>query len=207
MKSSKFKVQSSKFNSGFTLVELLVVVSIIVSVTTIVVGTITSVFRGTNKTNTINTVRENGNYAISQMTKMIKFAKSFDGASIDGNPPWNCQIMPPLPTPAPALVNYKSLRITSFDGGVTTFSCNDSVDIPAQTIASRSASSNETLIDTTTVALPTPIPTFCFFTCIKERITDSPQVGINFTLNSNSISGIVERQASIPFSISIKVRN
>ena len=192
-----------KKSQGFTLVELLVAVSIIVSVATIVVGTITSAFRGTNKTNTINKVRENGNYAISQMTKMIKFAKSFDGARVNALSIWTCDIVPLPPIP----VQYKEVQITSFDGGVTIFSCNDSADIPAETIASRSASSNESLLDTVSVALPTPIPTFCFFTCTKERITDSPQVGINFTLNSNSISGIVERQASIPFSISIKVRN
>lgn len=195
----------SIFNSkkGFTLVELLVSVTVTVVALTIIVGILTSTLRGSNKTDVIDKVRENGNYAISQISRAIKFAKSFDGASTSGSSPWTCQIMPPALTPTPTIEQYKSIRVTSFDGGVTTFSCNITGNTPPETIASNS----DSLIDTTFVALPTPIPTLCFFTCRRERITDSPAIGINFTLVSKSTSGLFETRASIPFTTSIKVRN
>ena len=206
MKSSKFKVQSSKLQNGFTLIELLVAIVITVSTLTITVGIVTSTLRGTNKTNTINKVRENGSYTISQISRMIAYPKSFDGASVDGNPPWSCQVMPPLPTPTPTIAHYKSVRITSFDKGVSTFSCNGSADTPPNTIASSSAESNS-LIDTTSLSLRTPISDFCFFTCRQANIADSPTIGINFTLTSKSTSGVVETIFSIPFEASIKIRN
>lgn len=196
-------MKSSKLQKGFTLIELLVVMVIIGSIMTIVAGIVTSVLRGTNKTNVINKVRENGNYAIFQMARTVRYAKSFEGGSVDGNPPWSCQLMPLPLTPTPTLVRYKAVRTTAFDGMMTTFSCNDSADTPRETIASNS----ESLIDTTSVALPTPISTFCFFTCRQERIADSPTVEINFTLTSKTTSTFVETQASIPFTISIKGRN
>ena len=178
----------------------------------IVVNIITSSFRGTSKTDVINKVRQNGNYAISQMSKMIAYAKSFDGASRIGAPNnWTCDIVSPPPAPTPIPVQYKAVKITSFDGGVTTFSCNSLLDTPSNTIASRSASSNISLIDADptigSVALPLPISNFCYFTCKQEGILNSPTIGIKFTLTSKIISGIAEKQASIPFETSIKVRN
>ena len=190
-----------KFQRGFTLIELLVAIVVIGSFGSIVVNIITSAFRGTSKTGVINTVRENGNYAISEITRKVKYAKSFNGASTDGSDPWTCQVVAAVPSPTPA--QYKAVKTIAFDGTVTTFSCNDSADTPPETIVSNS----ESLIDTTSVALPAPIPTFCFFTCQKASIADSPQVGINFTLTSKITSGIAEKQSTIPFNTSIKVRN
>jgi prepilin-type N-terminal cleavage/methylation domain-containing protein len=202
-----FNFQFSIFNftRGFTLVELLVVVAVIGSITAFVLGVVTSTLRGTNKTNTINRVRENGNYAISHIARTIKYAKLIDGASIDGNPPWECQLMPSSPlTPTPTPIHYKSVKTTAFDGTETRFSCNDTGDFPAGTIA---VNFNDSLIDSSSIALPTPIPTFCYFTCVRERIIDSPSIGLNFTLTSKTTSSLVETQATVPFSILIKGRN
>ena len=188
---------------GFTFIELVVTMAVIVSIGAIAFGIITSTLRGSNKTNTINNIRQNGNYAISQMGKMIPYAKSFNGASVTVSPPWNCHALPP--GPLPPLTHYKSINITSFDGGVTTFSCNaSSPDSPPNTIASNTAS----LIDADptfgSVALA---PGSCFFTCTKGSIADSATIGINFTLTQKGVPAFIEKKASIPFQTSIKVRN
>lgn len=185
---------NSKSPRGFTLIELLIVMAVMVSVLAIVVGITSSTLRGSNKTSTINNVRENGNYAISQMSRVIKYAKSFDGVSEDGDPPWECQPMPPPPLPTPTPIPYKFLKVTSFDGQQTVFSC-DSATI---------YSNGDPLIDTDSVELD---PWSCIFTCRQDRITDSPTVSINFTLISKTTSLLVEQKASIPFAVSIKTRN
>ena len=202
-KKSIAKLFNYESPKGFTLIELLIVIAVMVSVLAIVVGVVTSTLRGSNKTSTINNVRENGNYAISQISRTINYAKSFDGASLDGVTSWTCDINLPPPAPTPIPVKYKAVRITSFGGEVITFSCNNSTDTPSETIVSNT----ESLIDTTSIVLPIPIPTFCFFTCKQDRITDSPTLGINFTLIAKTNSLLVEQQASIPFTVTIKTRN
>jgi len=181
---------------GFTLVELLVVMAIIVPILIIVVGVTSSTLRGSNKTGTINNVRENGNYAISQMERVIKYAKSFDGVSVDGAPlSWSCQIMPYALTPTPIPIQYKYVKTTSFGSGQPTiFKCvSDTIYL-----------NEDRLIDTGSVSLASGS---CFFTCKQDRITDSPTLGINFTLKAKTTSPLIEQQASIPFTVSIKTRN
>jgi len=194
----------SNIKRGFTLVELLVVVAVFGSIMAIVIGVVTSTLRGANKSRTISKVRENGNYAIFQISRTIKYAKTIDGASMDGNPPWDCQLMPSPLAPTPTPIHYKAVKATSFDGTATTFSCNDTGDFPPETIA---VNFSESLIDASSVIMPAPIPSFCFFTCVRERIIDPPSIGINFTLTSKSPSSLVETQASIPFTTKIKGRN
>jgi prepilin-type N-terminal cleavage/methylation domain-containing protein len=196
-------IVKTKESKGFTLVELLVVVAVIGSISAIIAGVVASTLRGTNKTSTVNNVRENGNYAVSQISRTIKYAKTIEGASLDGNPPWECQAMPFPLTPTPTPIRYKAVKTIDFNGVETTFSCNNSADTPSLTIASN----NDSLISADTIALPTPVSTFCFFTCVKERITDSPSIGINFTLTSKTVSNLVETQASVRFSNLIKGRN
>lgn len=186
----KFKILNSE--RGFTLVELLAVSVVMVVVSVIVTATITSSLRGTTKTNTVNDVRQNGNYAISQVSKMIEYAKSFGGVSNDNvNFVSNCvNLTPPLtPTPQPSQYNY--IKITGFDNGQTIFSC-------ASTIASNSAS----LIDTNLVSVDS-----CSFTCERARITDAPIIGINFSLSKKTTSSLFENNASVSFKTSVKMRN
>ena len=207
MISSKFKVQSSKFKRGFTtfsshergftLIELLVALVVIGSFGTIVVNIITSAFRGTSKTNIINKVRENGNYAISEMTRKIRYAKSFDGARVNAFSIWTCDIVPPPPAPTPIPVPYKAVKTTSFDGITTIFSCEtDTINV-----------NGASLIDAGPTGSVLLSPGTCFFTCTRKNILDSPAIGIKFTLTSKITSGIAEKQSTIPFETSIKVRN
>lgn len=91
---------------GFTLIELLAVMVAFVSVSAIVTTILFSALRGNNKTNTINVVGQNGNYAISQMKKMIRSAKKLESVC---NP------------------TSTSIAIENLDGGQTIFSCGSTI--------------------------------------------------------------------------------
>jgi type II secretory pathway pseudopilin PulG len=188
----KFKINN--FDGGYTLVELLAVMTIVVVVGVIVAGILISSLRGGSKSNVLDNVRQNGNDAVAQMSKMISYSQSFNGVSTDGvSYTTNCaQVAPSSPSPTPATVGYRYLKITSFDGGQTIFSCN------ATDIASNGAS----LIDASSVSL-----ILCSFTCTQTNFGQATTIGINLTLSQKTSSSFAEKQATIPFQTSVTVRN
>lgn len=180
-------------NKGYTLIELLAVIIVMVTVGSIITSILVSALRGENKTNATTLVRQNGNYAVTQMSKMMTFAKSFDGISTDNvSYDTNCvPSNPPAPTPTPTPTQYKYVKVSSFDGGQAIFSCE------GNTIASNGAS----LIDITNLTV-----TNCYFMCYQSDIRSAPTIDINFTLTRGS-SGLFENQAAIPFETSVTFRN
>lgn len=180
----------SNSQKGFTLVELLAVIFVLMAVGTIVGAILVSTLRGTNKTNTIAVVRQNGNFAIMQMVKMLRFAKTLNKTFVCGT------LEVPVATDA--------VELTFFDDSKTTFSCNNSLDTPPNTITSNSAS----LLDTTSVSLVS-----CSFTCSQASLSDLSIIGINFSLSAYAPTGVnllPEKTASataIPFQTSVTMRN
>lgn len=178
-----------KNSKGYTLVELLIVMIVMVTVGMIVAVILVSSLRGTNKAKTIESIRKNGNYTILQMSKMIEFAQSFQGVSADGVSAYTTTCSTPT-------AQYKYLKITSFDNLQTTFACNLSANPPI--ISSNSAS----FINTSEVALTT-----CYFTCSRTNISDLPVIGISLTLTQKSTSNFFENKYTIPFQTSVVMRN
>lgn len=103
---------------GYTLVELLSVIGIL-SVIGVIVVTVTFItLRGAQKSDVSELVRQNGDAALSQMVRTIRYAKSLDA-------PRTCT------TPA----TVQTITVSSLtDGDQTTYSCENG------TIASNSAS-------------------------------------------------------------------
>ena len=180
-------------NKGYTLIELLAVIIVMVTVGGIITSILVTALRGENKTNATTQVRQNGDYAITQMYKTIAYAKSFDGISTDNvNFDISCVPQnPPAPTPTPTPTQYKYLQVTSFDGGQTTYSCENN------TIASNSAP----LIDSSNLTVSN-----CYFMCTQTDVRSAPTIDINFTLTRSS-SGLFENQSAIPFETSVTFRN
>jgi len=83
---------------GFTLIEILIVVGVL----GVIVGAgstmFFSVLRGSTKTKVLQMVKQNGDYAISVMERMIRNARSISGGG-------------------------SSITIVNPDGGTTTFNC------------------------------------------------------------------------------------
>lgn len=184
---------------GYTLIELLAVVLILTTVGGVVTAIVATSLRGGNRSTTVNEVRQEGNFAVTQMAKMIRYAQSFDGASVNGiDYDTNCILDTITPTPTPS--NYKYLKFTNFDGGQTIFSCKDSSLDDPRTISSNSAN----LISSDRV---TVVTNSCYFTCRQENSALPPAIDIFFTLSASGSSSLVENKSTVPFSTSVIFRN
>lgn len=211
---TKFHLPSTTLQKGFTLIELLASTIVIVTVGVIIITIIVSSLRGTNKTNTISVSRQNGTYVVSQLSKMLRFARTVD--AIDGGSPSIC-ITGITPTPPDQLTAHNSITFTSIDGVVTTLACKKISELPptsnptpdaneAETIASNGAS----LLDTSVVQIP---PDLCKITCNQTTNSDAMTIGISFALETTRDEGEIllpEFMASsnpIEFNTSIMLRN
>jgi prepilin-type N-terminal cleavage/methylation domain-containing protein len=124
---SIFNFQFSKNPKGYTLLELLTVIGILSVIGGIVVSIVFISLRGAKKSDLVEGLRQNGDTAMTQMIKQIRYAKSL-------NTPASC-----VPSS-----NTSSITITSLDTNTqTTFACS------ATTISSNSAS----LMDTNTISV------------------------------------------------------
>ncbi len=101
---------------GFTLIEILVVFSILAVISVVASNMFFAILRGTTKTKTMQLVKQNGDYAISLMVRMIRNARSV------------------------GTYTASSIPIINPDGKTTTFSCGDVDGDGNNEIASNSAS-------------------------------------------------------------------
>lgn len=170
-----------KDEKGFTLIEMLASIIVLIAVGTVLGATLFSTLRGATKTNSIEVVKQNGYFALVQMTKMLRNAERLED---------------PYPCLDPT---YLSITFTSPDGGQTTFTC-DLLSTPA-TISSNGAS----LLDTTAVTLET-----CHFSCTQGLDTQIPSIGVSFSLKRATTTSFFEQTAGaspIPFETSLILRN
>lgn len=186
MSKNKYKSSTTPHkSSGFTLVELLAVILVFVAISSMLMTILSTVLRGNNKTNSLNSVQTNGDYAISQMTKSIRNASTLLN-------PFPCgTVSSPTATPA--------VKLAFPDGSVATFSCKDSSG--NATISSNSAA----LINTNAVKVST-----CSFTCAQSSPSDYPIIGIDFSLSNKTSSSLTEQNASssaVEFKTSVVIRN
>lgn len=119
-----------KTRVGFTLVELLVVMGVALVVGSVVAAVFLTSLRSNNKAKSLDTVRRNGNYAVEQVGRMIRYARSFDGVSKDGQTYINNCSFPPTPTQTPTNVDLPFTAIWSGDVQQTFPICaSDGTDI------------------------------------------------------------------------------
>lgn len=198
----KNKIRTLRSSKGYTLVELLAVIIVMTTVGTIIAGILASTLRGGNKSNSLNEIRQSGNFTISQMSKMIMYAKGFGGIDTGGVLSTNCT-NPSTVNPTPGVTAaHSSLQIINFDDGVTTFACRNDGNGKAN-IGSQSGNLTPLyLIDSTNVAV-----TNCKFTCYQSNLTEPPQISISFTLTKLNANNFAENNVSVPFQTSVTMRN
>jgi prepilin-type N-terminal cleavage/methylation domain-containing protein len=102
-----------KLKSGFTLIEILVSLGILGIVAVIGSQMFFAILKGSTKSRVLSEVKQNGNYALSVMSRMVRNARSIPGCSGTSS---------------------NSLSIVSPDKEITEFKCAD------EKIASKSAS-------------------------------------------------------------------
>lgn len=93
MQNSKFKIQNLKFNAGFTLIEIMVSVTIFSVVMLISMGAILAVLDSNRKSQAIRSVMDNLNYTLDDMTRAIRFGTNYhcDATVGDITTPRDCQ--------------------------------------------------------------------------------------------------------------------
>jgi type II secretory pathway pseudopilin PulG len=187
--------------NGYTLIELLAVIFVLVTVGTIIASILTSVLRDSNKSATTENVRANGDSAIAQMSRMITYAQKLEGISCDGTQFYTDCTSQPTPDTSDCalsqsgLTHYNYLQIKSFDGGITTFACANSQ------IASQSSTGTlDYLVDPTMDAT-------CYFNCSQESAAAPAKIDIFLDLKAMSSANFSESQAEIPFETSVVIRN
>ena len=176
------------------MIELLTVIGILVIVSGIIIGILSTTLRGSEKTKITTSVAQNGNYALSVITNAILSSYAVTGignATSTSNPPFaDCTSSPVA----------QSISLKSTTGEEITFACaND-------TIASNGAS----IVDTSQVKIDTSSTSTCSFKCIQPANNpyDIPIVEISFTVSDKKESGaFLENKSSGIFKTSVSLRN
>lgn len=176
------KLKTLRLRSGFTLIELLAVIAITGVVGTMMFGILFTTLKGADKSESVGKLQENGNFALSQMSRMVRY-------SLDLQDPSTC-----YSATSTAPITSSSITILNADNYSTTFTC----DLNAGTIASNSAS----LLDSSTVSM-----TACSFSCSQATAYDAPALTISFTLNKKDSNALVENNSPINFQTTILLRN
>lgn len=184
-----------RLQSGFTLVELLSSIIVLVAVGSVIAGIITSSLRGTNKTTTIENIRQNGNYTLNQMSKNIEYAQVFNGLSNNGTDYVTSCPFSLEPTPIPVTTNYNFIKVTPLNNDPIVYNCTS---LPATITANSSP-----LIDANVVSLLS-----CSLSCVQTGSTDVPIIKIGFTLGPKNANNLLENSTPpILFETSVTIRN
>ncbi len=169
--------------NGYTIIELLAVMSILVVLAGIISGILYSTLRGSSKTRITTEVTQNGNYVISVLTNLISLSTSV--TQIGGVDIQDCTASP----------SGTSISLKSLEGDEYIISCS------GNNISSGSAS----LINTNIVQIRTDS---CRFYC-NQKAADPysiPIVGVELVVEDKS-TGLFESKSSSFFRTSVSMRN
>jgi prepilin-type N-terminal cleavage/methylation domain-containing protein len=164
-------------NKGFTLVEILVVTGLLAVVAVVISNMFFTTFRSSTKTKALTAVKQNGDYALLVMERLIRGSK---------------EVISSCPEVAPAVAN--SIRIKMLNGDEILFSC----DLDNELIASNGA--NLTSVDQ--VKLDS-----CSFGCQSKGDFYPQTVTIDFTLSQVGETLRSEEQAKVDFKATVVTRN
>lgn len=169
---------------GYTVIELLGVVAILVIVSSIIFGILYSTLRGTSKTNINTVVSQNGSYALSVISNIIIDSRNI--TQINGADISDCTASP----------SGTSITLLRLDDSLTTLACEGD----PYTITSDSSS----LIDTNEVQV---MASNCSFTCSQETGDQYgiPRVDVKLTVEDKN-TGLFETKASSAFQTSVSLR-
>ncbi len=173
--------------NGFTLIELIISIGIM----GIMGGVISQVFfqttRSNAKTEILKEVKQNGEYAVEVMQRMIHSSIAISSVCLDAG------------------YSGKSFSITNPDLGSTTFECDDSSGTPR--IASVSALGTEFLTNVSVTLGGTTCATSTYRVVCTSMGSIPNNIKINFTLSQSSSSPDIVNQSSQSFQTFVAVRN
>lgn len=77
----QFSIFNKKSQSGFTLVEMLIAISLFIVVVTISLGALLTIFDANRQAQSSKTVMDNLNFAIDDMTRVVRFGSDYHSCS------------------------------------------------------------------------------------------------------------------------------
>jgi len=189
--------QNIRDKKGFSLIELLVGLLLMITVGSIVLTIFFATLRGANKTASLEAIRQNGSHAINQISRAIRSAKSFDGVSLNGVDTFSTYCVVP-DGPTPPFIQYKAVQVTTFDDVTEVYRCplDDEEGLYVN---------DQSLIDQGKVIVSPQ--NACYFICIQTASSGVPTIGINFTLSTNVQSSSPDIRSTLPFQTTVSPRN
>lgn len=185
----QFSFLNSHFSTscGFTLIELLVVIGAFAIISTIILGVIVTVLRSTQNSDSLINVRQNGEYAMTQMISKLRFAQNLNYPSVFGGT---------APACTAAGINVPKVIITDVNQNQITINC------PSKYTSPNYIDINGTQLTNSANVLVKS----CSLSCTQSS-AGTPTIGISFTLQKINSSGLPEGNVKIPFESSVTLRN
>jgi len=165
---------------GFTLLELLISIGVISLVTIVLTQILFSTMHVNTKTEIMKEVKQNGDFALGVMVRMIHNAQVI-GSVCDGTP-------------------ASSISMTNLDGGTTDFTCMS--DSSVFRIASNSAFLTSSKVTLTGSGCSDALT----FTCVTEA-NNSKNIQISFSLAQVGTPPAAYETASTTFQTNVSVRS
>lgn len=162
------------------MIEILVVIGILGVIAVIGTSIFFTTFRSSTKTKVLSTVKQNGDYALSVMERIIR-----DSQEVIANTETPSRI---------CALEMKKIKVKRLDGTEVEFSCEETDN---SFIASNSAAltSSEVKLNS------------CYFDCTTQGDFYQQNVVIRFTLSQAAAAVRVEEQASVDFRTTVTLRN
>jgi prepilin-type N-terminal cleavage/methylation domain-containing protein len=175
------------FSDGFTLIEVIVVVALSVMITLAATSLFMTTLRASNKKVMISRVKDEGDYALSQMEFLLRNAVKL--VADPSNP------AAPVCSSGSTSISFKSA-----DGGTTTLYATNGT---GSVIASKSATlANPVYLTSDAVTL-----TNLAFTCQQSVGSTGTYVKVSFTLQKDSTEFNEPQPTTQDFATSVSIRN
>lgn len=172
-------IKKKKIN-GFTLIEILVVLGLLVVASVIGANMFFTTFRSSAKTKALTVVKQNGDYALSIMERLIRDSQEVITNSDDSL----------------CAVGMNKIKIKRSDNSEIEFACLN------EGTATGYIASNSARLINSEVKLDN-----CYFNCSTQGEFYPQSVTINFTLSQAGESARIEEQASVDFQTTVTTRN
>jgi len=162
---------------GFTLIEMMVVVALFSVIALMAVNIFFITLRTGVKAELVKEIKQNGDYAVSTMERMIRNAREIHSdTTCDGS-------------------SQSSIKIVNPDYLTTEFSCGSQI-ASQSAVATTYLTSSELTVDLSS----------CFFTC-QRPVSNPETVTISFTLSQTGTPDRPEEIASATFQTAISLRS
>jgi len=179
------KTKNKRLISGYTLIEIIITVGILAVVAVIGTNIFFTVLKGSSKSKVLTTVKQNGDYALSVMERMIRNSENIIVNSDDQT----CDL------------GMTKFKIRGLDKQETEFEFVDNDADPSNGYDYIASNSSRLTSDEVKIINPT-------FDCVKDSDFTPPSITIKFTVSQNMVTTPrPEEDASVDFQATVITRN